>query len=325
MSCPNCFSGGISTSQPTGKEAIIHGVKTYVAEPPAGVTPKGIIVLITDAFGWDFVNNRVLCDNYAKGGSLVYCPDFMNGMSRSRNFNLHTFDSQTPTGHAMSPSILSSFDFVLEKTSLPSTIFVKPFVIAKCIYHVVPWIMACKPSKTEAGVIKFFQDLRTSPPPFETKDLKIGAAGFCWGGKHTVELAKNRPEHRVIRHPSQSLSSVPEALIDAAYVAHPTYIKVPEDPEAIQIPISWAVGENDIQMKAADIQKAKSILESKTDVQHDFQIIPGAIHGFAIRTHPDNKEELAQAQRAEEQAVSWFSRCFTKAWSNSVGCDHKAD
>lgn len=35
--------------------------------------------LITDAFGWDFVNNRVLCDNYAQRGFLVYCPEFMNG------------------------------------------------------------------------------------------------------------------------------------------------------------------------------------------------------------------------------------------------------
>lgn len=63
MSCTDCFRGGVSKGHPTGKAVTIHGVKTYVAEPEAGVTPKGIIVLVTDIFGWDFVNNKVLSDH----------------------------------------------------------------------------------------------------------------------------------------------------------------------------------------------------------------------------------------------------------------------
>lgn len=35
--------------------------------------------MIPDAFGWDFVNNRLLCDQYAEKGFLVYLPDFMGG------------------------------------------------------------------------------------------------------------------------------------------------------------------------------------------------------------------------------------------------------
>lgn len=210
----------------------------------------------------------------------------------------------------MSPLILPSMDMLLEKASWSTTIFVKPFVLLKCLYHVIPWMLTCKPAKTEAGVIRYFKALRTSPPPFETKDLKIGAAGFCWGGKHTIELAKDDPKHRVTRHSSQTLSSAPESLIDAAFVAHPTFIKVPDDIDPIKIPISWSIGEEDMQMKGPDVQRMKAILESKTDAQHDVQLIPGAIHGFAIRTHPENKEEMAAAQRAEEQAVSWFSRWF---------------
>lgn len=89
MSCPDCFRGGVSTSHPTGIETTIHGLPTYVAQPEDGVTPKGIIVIVTDAFGWDFVNNRVLSDHYAKkGGFLVYCPDFMNGSSSQLQFYL---------------------------------------------------------------------------------------------------------------------------------------------------------------------------------------------------------------------------------------------
>ncbi|KAK9416796.1 putative Protein AIM2 [Seiridium unicorne] len=292
MSCPDCFRGGVSKEIPTGKEVTIHGVKTYVAEPEAGVTPKGIIVFITDAFGWDFVNNRVLSDHYAKRGFLVYCPDFMNG-------------------RAASPSLIPMLDTISGEASWFTTIFVKPFLFLNVLYHVIPFQRSCAAPKTEGGVIEYFKALRTSPPPFQTKALKIGAAGFCWGGKHTVTLAKDDPKHRVTRHSSQSLSSAPEPLIDAAFVAHPTSIKVPDDIDPIKIPISWSVGEVDEQMKGEDIKKVKAILESKKDVEHDVRIIPGAKHGFAIRNHPEDKEEMAAAQRAEDQAVSWFSRWFS--------------
>ena len=69
MSCPDCFRGGVSTTHPSGTEKTIQGIPTYVAAPEEGGAPKGVIVFITDAFGWEFVNNRVLCDHYARGGS----------------------------------------------------------------------------------------------------------------------------------------------------------------------------------------------------------------------------------------------------------------
>jgi dienelactone hydrolase len=211
----------------------------------------------------------------------------------------------------MSPKMLPCVDALLEKSSWIRTIFVKPFIFLKALYYGIPWIMRCSPAKTEAGVIKYFKDLRISPPPFQTADLKIGAAGFCWGGKHTVTLAKDEPNHRVVRHSSQTLSSKSEPLIDAAFVAHPTYIKVPDDIEAIKINISWSVGEEDLQMRGPDIKKVKDILESKKDCGHEVKLIPGAKHGFATRTHPEDEEQTLQAEWAEVQAVSWFARHFS--------------
>lgn len=82
MSCPDCFRGGVSDQKPTGVEETIHGLPTYVARPDG--QPKGIIVYLPDAFGWKFVNNRVLADRYAKqGGYLVYLPECMNGKQPS--------------------------------------------------------------------------------------------------------------------------------------------------------------------------------------------------------------------------------------------------
>ncbi len=67
---------------PAGKEDTIHGLPTYVTEPPDGTAPKGVVVVIPDAFGWKLNNNRILADQYAKRiGVIVYLPDFMNGMA----------------------------------------------------------------------------------------------------------------------------------------------------------------------------------------------------------------------------------------------------
>lgn len=75
--CPDCFSGTISESTPTGSTDTIHSLPTYIAQPEDGVKPKGLVVIIADALGWELVNNRVLADIYAKkGGFLVYLPDF---------------------------------------------------------------------------------------------------------------------------------------------------------------------------------------------------------------------------------------------------------
>lgn len=81
MSCPDCFSGTVNPGTPKGHVTTVHGLETYVAEPsiPADQV-KGIIVIIPDAFGWEFVNNRILADHYADMGRFrVYLPDFMNG------------------------------------------------------------------------------------------------------------------------------------------------------------------------------------------------------------------------------------------------------
>lgn len=86
MSCPDCFSGHVhEDTTPRGTVTTLHGLKAYVTEPTSTESPiKGLIIIIPDAFGWEFVNNRILADRYAdKGGYKVYLPEFMNGMFTS--------------------------------------------------------------------------------------------------------------------------------------------------------------------------------------------------------------------------------------------------
>ena len=100
MSCPQCFSGHINPGTPLGRIETIYGRRTYIAEPPDGKQPLGIIVIIPDAFGQPFVNNKILADHYASLGQyLVYLPDFMDGKPNYLTLCLRHFrwpDRKTP-------------------------------------------------------------------------------------------------------------------------------------------------------------------------------------------------------------------------------------
>src|ERR1700712_57506 len=105
MACPACVTGTLHTGNPTGTVETLYGLPTYVASPSSGTTPKGTVVIIPDAFGWTFTNNRVLADSYAqKGNFRVLLPDFMDGcvlspdlmtymdsiMKKHESFGVHT-------------------------------------------------------------------------------------------------------------------------------------------------------------------------------------------------------------------------------------------
>ncbi|PVH89226.1 alpha/beta-hydrolase [Cadophora sp. DSE1049] len=296
--CADCFKGSIHTGTPTGTVAEIHGLQTYVAYPEAGVTPKGIVVMITDAFGYDFVNNRMLCDVYAKkGGFLVYCPDFMNG-------------------HAMSSKCLHIMEKLMAPASILTSIIYKPIYAIQAMYHAVPWLITTRSGVCRPRILKFFQDLRTSPPPFETPSLKIGVCGFCWGGQYTFLLAADKPSHRVKRHSSQIPTSTSPStnasdalpLIDCAFTAHPSFVKVPSDVEAVTVPLSVAVGETDMAMKGPLIRQMKEILEVKKKGDNEVVVMPGAKHGFAVRAVPDDGIQRGWADKAETQAIDWFTK-----------------
>lgn len=75
-----CATGSLHTGTPTGRIEKLHGLDCYIAEPSNGGNPKGVVVIIPDAFGWDLPNNRILADAYAKGGNRVYLPEFQDGI-----------------------------------------------------------------------------------------------------------------------------------------------------------------------------------------------------------------------------------------------------
>jgi dienelactone hydrolase len=212
----------------------------------------------------------------------------------------------------MDPSAIPLMDKITAPSSWFTTIFYKPAYIFKTLTIAIPWKKKTAIPITYPQVVAFFQALRTSPPPMQTSNLKVGAAGFCWGGKHTFLLAQDSPSNHVKRHESQETTRITESmkLIDCAFTAHPSYIELPNDVDAINIPLSIAIGDVDMNMKIDKVEQMKNILDGKKE-KHEVVIVKGAKHGFAIRTHPDDEAEMECAEKAEVQAIEWFGKWFS--------------
>ncbi|KAL2827416.1 dienelactone hydrolase family protein [Aspergillus cavernicola] len=283
MSCPDCFSGHINPGTPQGHVTALHGLNVYVAEPSIPATEvKGIIVIIPDAFGWEFVNNRILADHYAEMGKFrVYLPDFMHGTA-APVWSINTIRSVMKTG--------SLYDWI-----------VKPYHIANAIYGFVPFVFHNRAPKSHPIVKSFFESLRLSPSPPD-KDLPIGAAGFCWGGKHTLLLS----------HSSSTTiaSGVEKPLIDAGFTGHPSMLVFPEDIENIVRPVSFALGDSDMNVGAKEIAVIQRVMEGKEELGGEVRVYVGAGHGFCVRADLAVEDSSRQAKEAEEQAVGFFKRCF---------------
>ncbi|KAI9717649.1 MAG: hypothetical protein M1812_004594 [Candelaria pacifica] len=273
--CKDCISGFFKDDTPTGRETKIHGLNTYVAEPPSG-SPKGIIVIVPDAFGWRFVNNRVLADNYArKGEFLVYLPDFM-------------------ADTAVDPSIMLLLDNFYKSGWWAN--FMKIFYAIQASFHFFPFIFHTRDSVTNPVVDKFFTNLRSAST---TEHLAIGAAGFCWGGEKVVKLCY-----------ADRVTASGKNLIDVGYVAHPSKLSIPNDILPIRRPISAALGTRDFQVPVPKIEEIRTILEKKSELKHEVVVYEGAKHGFAVRGDPGSEKGQEQMVEAEDQAVAWFSKWF---------------
>jgi dienelactone hydrolase len=172
------------------------------------------------------------------------------------------------------------------------------------IAAMVPWFYFTREAISKPLITKFFQDLRSQPPPFPTERLKIGVAGFCWGGYYTVYLCRDEDGTRVASPGS------PEALplVDCGFTAHPSFLTVPKDIEGIKLPISIGNGDNDQFMGRKNMLVLKDTLERKEDQSHEIVIYDGASHGFAVRGDPSDPKQAELGAKAEEQAINWWKK-----------------
>jgi len=77
--CKDCISGARHEGTPGGTYEEINGIKTYVATPTTDHPKDKAILYVTDVFGLELQNNRLLPDDFARNGFKVYVPELFEG------------------------------------------------------------------------------------------------------------------------------------------------------------------------------------------------------------------------------------------------------
>jgi len=180
--------------------------------------------------------------------------------------------------------------------SLIGLLILHRYYTVRIIMGIIPQKIFARFSVSMPQVESFVTALREN----EAANVPLGAAGYCWGGKHVVNLA----------HDKRVGSGKP--LIDAAFIAHPSHLAIPDEIEKVEQPLSMAIGDNDLALKPPGVNQIKDILDRKEDVRSEVTIYPGARHGFAVRSNPGVEKEKRQGEEARMQAINWFSFHFGK-------------
>ncbi|KAI9819707.1 MAG: hypothetical protein M1832_003941 [Thelocarpon impressellum] len=279
--CKDCVSGHVNPGTPAGAVSKLYGVDTYISAPPPGNPAKGLIVIVPDAFGWDFVNSRVLADAFAKQGDfLVYLPDFMNS-------------------GAMSSSVLGTMNRLMGPAGGMGGSLVKPVLLVQVLSNFLPFLYRNRAAVVGPRINAFFREIR------KHETLAVGVAGYCWGGQHAILLAHDDAETKA-------------PLVDAVFTAHPSGVDIPGHIRGVRVPLSIAIGTKDMVLNMKGVHELQTTLGEKTDVPNEVQTYEGAKHGFAVRGNPKDPDEAAQASRAEAQAVAWFSEHLKKGPTEPV-------
>jgi len=256
-----CLSGVVNDGKPTGREEQIAGFPTYVAEPKGDSKSKSI-VLITDIFGWKLPNTRLCADEYAKAGFYVYVPDFHEGQSLPIEF----LQSAEP------PLKVQQNLTMLDKAKNTATVATT----------LGPWLVTHREAVTKPKIDGFINHLRTTPGT-----NKIGALGFCWGGRYAVLAAHGE--------------------VDAAVALHPSLVAVPGDFDPITKPISIGLGDKDSLVDHKTMGGIQDTLAKKTDVPHEIRIYEDQVHGFALRGDFSSEKDKKSMDEATQQGIEWFN------------------
>jgi dienelactone hydrolase len=168
----------------------------------------------------------------------------------------------------------------------------KPYDIGCAAYAMIPFLYKNGISASEPRVRRFMLALRAQA---DEEKLPVGCAGFCWGGHHCIILSRGPKADSPLNQNGE------RPLIDAAFTAHPSFCKFPQDFEGVTIPLSIAWGDHDMVASASNQEKAREALK-EAKCETEVQIYPGAGHGFGVRY--EHLYFVNQGYRSQDQGRS---------------------
>ncbi|XP_022761989.1 endo-1,3;1,4-beta-D-glucanase-like [Durio zibethinus] len=164
---------------------------------------------------------------------------------------------------------------------IPDFLYGEPFVPERSDRPLAVWIKDHRPEKG-------FEDAKLIIEALKSKGVSaIGAAGFCWGAKVVVELAK-------------------DALIQAAVMLHPSFVTV-EDIKSVKLPIAILGAEID-QMSPPELVKQFDEILSANEVDSYVRIFPKCVHGWTVRYKVDDPTAVRCADEAHQDMLQWFTK-----------------
>ena len=228
----------------------------------------------------------------------------------------------------MPETVQDSFK-TFKRTSLFTSPLVKLAHLLHILRYMLPFAYHCRPAAASPRIATFLTAIKQAEARKGTGKLPLGAVGVAWGGYFVVRAcAGAEPNGEVGKGEKGNEGGWEgEKVLDAAFVAHPSNLTYPRDVKRIAVPVSWAAAETDRHMSPSQAETTKKILAGKTArakdedgnasavgrFGHEFAMYEGVRYGFAQGGMRKKVREAEAGERAEEQAVQWFRRCFGTA------------
>ncbi|KAJ4827285.1 hypothetical protein Tsubulata_040028 [Turnera subulata] len=135
--------------------------------------------------------------------------------------------------------------------------------------------------------VKGFEDAKSVVAALRSKGISaIGAAGFCWGAKVVVELAKSN-------------------YIQAAVLLHPTFVTV-NDIKETRAPIAVLGAEFDRTSPPELLKQFEQVISASSEIDGYVKIFPRVSHGWTVRYKVGDERTIKSAEEAHENMLDWF-------------------
>ncbi|XP_048129678.1 endo-1,3;1,4-beta-D-glucanase-like [Rhodamnia argentea] len=155
-----------------------------------------------------------------------------------------------------------------------------PYVPENAERPIMEWIK-------DHGTDKGYEDAKRIIEAVKGKGASaIGAAGFCWGAKVVVQLAKT-------------------GAIDAAVLLHPSLVSV-DDIQGVKAPIAILGAETDHRSPPELLKQFEEILAATPEVDARVKIFPKVSHGWTVRYDVADEEAVKRAEEAHSDMLEWF-------------------
>lgn len=142
-----CTTGTLHEGTTTGKVETLAGLPCYVS----GSKSDRVVVMISDVFGWELINTRLVADQYAAKGFYVLLPDFFNGDSLPADLEHKMMPPESAPKRTIWQAVSQTFSAVGQGG---------------------PWMFNHRQAVSWPIITNFFSALRTDMPT-----AKIGAVG----------------------------------------------------------------------------------------------------------------------------------------------------